>query len=145
MSSLNEVKLIGNLGNDPEIRRTQQGTPVANMSIATSERWKDKQSGEDKEKTEWHRVVLWGKLAEIAEQYIKKGDKVFVCGQLETHKWTDKDGTEKYSTQVVLRGFDAKLIMLSGKKGDNKRPESSLQEDGGRPGVHKDMDDEIPF
>ena len=115
--SVNKVILIGNLGRDPEVRTTQSGTKVANLSIATSENWRDKSTGERKEKTEWHRVVIFGTLADIAEKYLKKGSKVYVCGQLQTRKWTDQSGQEKYSTEVVLQGFNAELTMLDGKGG----------------------------
>ena len=143
--SVNKVILIGNLGADPEIRRTQDGRPIANLRIATSESWRDKASGERKEKTEWHRVVIFNKnLAEVAEKYLRKGSKVYVEGQLQTRKWTDKDGAEKYSTEVVLQNFRGELTMLDGKGGG---------EGGGRSGAGEspasfqrdDMDDEIPF
>lgn len=117
--SVNKVILIGNCGKDPEIRSMQNGGKVANLSLATSETWKDKGSGERKEKTEWHRVVVFGPLAEIVEKYVKKGSKVYVSGQLSTRKWTDKDGAEKYSTEVVLQGFGAELTLLDGKRSDD--------------------------
>src|SRR5664279_3442831 len=108
--SVNKVVLIGNLGRDPEVRRLTSGDPVVNLSIATSESWRDKASGERKEKTEWHRVVIFNEnLAKVAEQYLKKGAKVYVEGQLQTRKWTDQAGIEKYSTEVVLQGFNATL------------------------------------
>jgi single-strand DNA-binding protein len=111
--SLNKVMLIGNLGKDPEIRRTQDGRPIANLSVATAERWKDKQTGEQREKTEWHRVTIFNEgLCGIAEKYLKKGSKVYLEGQLQTRKYTDKDGVEKYSTEVVLQGFGGALTML---------------------------------
>src|SRR6201995_276047 len=114
----NKGILVGNLGKDPEVRRMTSGEPVVNLSLATSESWRDKASGERKEKTEWHRVVIFNKnLADIAERYLKKGSKVYVCGQLQTRKWTDKDGQEKYSTEVVLQGFNSELTMLDGKGG----------------------------
>ena len=113
--SVNKVILIGNLGKDPEVRSMQNGGKVANLSIATSETWRDKASGERKEKTEWHRVVIFGSLAEIAEKYLKKGSKVYVSGSLQTRKWTDQSGAEKYSTEVVLQGFGGELTMLDGK------------------------------
>lgn len=119
--SVNKVILIGNLGADPEIRRTQDGRPVANLRVATTESWKDKTTGERKEKTEWHRVVIFNEgLCRIAEQYLKKGAKVYIEGSLQTRKWTDKDGIEKYSTEVVLQGFNSNLTMLDGRNdGDN--------------------------
>ena len=143
--SVNKVILVGNLGKDPEVRRMTSGEPVVNLSIATSESWKDKNSGERKEKTEWHRVVIFNKnLADVAEKYLRKGSKVYVEGSLQTRKWTDKDGAEKYSTEVVLQNFRGELTMLDGKgegggggrMGASESP-ASFQRD--------DMDDEIPF
>ena len=119
--SLNRVMLIGNLGRDPEVRTMQNGQKVANLSLATSESWKDKATGERKEKSEWHRVVLFGQPAEVAEKYTSKGSKVYVCGSLQTRKWTDKDGAEKYSTEVVLQGFNAEMVLLDGKPKDDSR------------------------
>ena len=161
--SVNKVILVGNLGKDPEIRRTQDGRPIANLSVATSESWKDKNSGERKEKTEWHRVVIFNEgLCRIAEQYLKKGSKVYLEGALQTRKWTDKDGVDKYSTEVVLQGFNSSLTMLDGRSGGGGGEMS--QDDGDsfgssspsaparRPamaaaggGKRSDMDDEIPF
>jgi single-strand DNA-binding protein len=116
--SVNKVILVGNLGKDPEIRRTQDGRPIANLSIATSETWRDKNSGERKEKTEWHRVVIFNEgLCKVAEQYLKKGAKVYIEGALQTRKWTDQSGVEKYSTEVVLQGFNSTLTMLDGRGG----------------------------
>src|SRR5271154_7307130 len=114
--SVNKVILVGNLGKDPEVRRMTSGDPVVNLSIATSESWRDKSSGEKKEKTEWHRVVIFNKnLADIAEKYLRKGAKVYLEGALQTRKWTDKDGAEKYSTEVVLQNFRGELTMLDSK------------------------------
>ena len=161
--SVNKVIIVGNLGKDPEIRRTQDGRPIANLSVATSESWKDKNSGERKEKTEWHRVVIFNEgLCRIAEQYLKKGSKVYLEGALQTRKWTDKDGVDKYSTEVVLQGFNSSLTMLDGRSGGGGGEMS--QDDGDsfgssspsaparRPamaaaggGKRSDMDDEIPF
>ena len=148
--SVNKVILVGNLGKDPEVRRLQSGDPVVNLSIATSESWRDKASGEKKEKTEWHRVVIFNKnLADVAEKYLKKGAKVYVEGQLQTRKWTDKDGAEKYSTEVVLQNFRGELTMLDGRSGGGEgggfggggrgasEAPASFQRD--------EMDDEIPF
>ena len=147
--SVNKVILVGNLGKDPEVRRMTSGDPVVNLSIATSETWRDKASGERKEKTEWHRVVIFNKnLAEVAEKYLKKGAKVYVEGQLQTRKWTDKDGAEKYSTEVVLQNFRGELTMLDGRNsggegggggfgGGAREQPASFQRD--------EMDDEIPF
>src|ERR1700744_3210744 len=116
--SVNKVILVGNLGKDPEVRRMTSGEPVVNLSLATSESWRDKASGERKEKTEWHRVVIFNKnLADVAEKYLRKGSKVYVEGQLQTRKWTDKDGQEKYSTEVVLQNFRGELTMLDGRNG----------------------------
>ena len=111
--SVNKVILIGNLGKDPEIRRTQDGRPIANLRIATSETWRDKNTGERKEKTEWHRVVIFSEgLCKIAEQYLKKGAKVYIEGQLQTRKWQDQQGQDRYSTEVVLQSFNAQLTLL---------------------------------
>src|ERR1700731_4121908 len=116
--SVNKVILVGNLGKDPEIRRTQDGRPIANLSVATSESWRDKATGERKEKTEWHRVVIFSEpLCKIVEQYLKKGAKVYIEGALQTRKWTDQAGVEKYSTEVVLQGFNSTLTMLDGRSG----------------------------
>lgn len=115
--SVNKVILIGNLGKDPEIRTMQNGGKVANLSLATSESWKDKSTGEKKEKTEWHRVVIFGNLADIAEKYLKKGSKVYVSGSLQTRKWQNKEGQDQYSTEVVLQGYGGELTMLDGKGG----------------------------
>lgn len=117
MSSVNKVILVGNVGKDPEVRRMTSGAPVVSMSIATSERWSDKASGEKKEKTEWHRVVIFNEhIAKVAEQYVRKGSKIYLEGALQTRKWTDKDGAEKYSTEVVLQKFNGALVLLDGKK-----------------------------
>ena len=149
--SVNKVILVGNLGKDPEVRRMTSGEPVVNLSIATSESWRDKASGERKEKTEWHRVVIFNKnLADVAEKYLKKGSKVYVEGQLQTRKWTDKDGAEKYSTEVVLQNFRGELTMLDGKSGGG---EGGGGFGGGSRGASEsapsfqrdEMDDEIPF
>ncbi len=116
--SVNKVILVGNLGQDPEIRQTQDGRPIANLSIATSESWRDKSSGERREKTEWHRVVIFGEgLCRVAENYLKKGSKVYVEGALQTRKWQDKAGQDRYSTEVVLQGFGGTLTMLDGRNG----------------------------
>ena len=155
--SVNKVILVGNLGRDPEVRRLNSGKPVVNLSIATSDSWRDKDSGERKEKTEWHRVVIFNEnLAKIAEQYLKKGAKVYVEGQLQTRKWTDQSGVEKYSTEVVLQGFNATLTMLDGRDGGGDFGRASPMEGGtpeparvaGRSGgssLAEELDDEIPF
>src|ERR1700754_5316501 len=116
--SVNKVILVGNVGADPEIRRTQDGKPIANLRIATSETWRDRNSGERKEKSEWHTVVIFNEgLCKVVEQYVKKGSKVYIEGALQTRKWTDKDGHEKYSTEVVLQGFNSTLTMLDSRAG----------------------------
>lgn len=144
--SVNKVILIGNVGRDPEIRRTQDGKPIANLSIATSESWRDKSSGERKEKTEWHRVVVFSEpLCKVIEQHVKKGAKLYVEGQLQTRKWTDKDGVEKYSTEIVLQGFNSTLQMLGDKPAasDDEQPTSAPQRTARKSSA--EMDDEIPF
>jgi single-strand DNA-binding protein len=159
--SVNKVILVGNLGKDPEIRLTQDGRPIANLSIATSETWRDKSTGERKEKTEWHRVVIFSEpLCKIVEQYLKKGAKVYIEGALQTRKWTDQSGVEKYSTEVVLQGFNSTLTMLGGgggsfggdDSGGDFGAERSVSSPprravaagaGGR--STSDMDDDIPF
>ena len=117
--SVNKVILVGNLGADPEIRRTQDGRPIANFSVATSESWRDKNTGERREKTEWHRVVCFNEgLCKVIEQYVKKGSKVYVEGQLQTRKWQDQSGQDKYTTEVVLQGFNGNLTMLDSRNQD---------------------------
>jgi single-strand DNA-binding protein len=163
--SVNKVILVGNLGADPEIRRTQDGRPIANLSIATSESWRDKNSGERKEKTEWHRVVIFNEgLCKVAEQYLKKGAKVYIEGALQTRKWQDKDGKDKYSTEVVLQGFNSTLTMLDGRSGGGGGSFASDEGGGGSfgsgggsssqrrsvpasggGGGRDDMNDDIPF
>ena len=167
--SVNKVILIGNLGKDPEVRRMQNGNPIVNLTIATSDTWRDKTSGERKEKTEWHRVVIFSEgLAKVAEQYLKKGAKVYIEGALQTRKWTDPQGVEKYTTEVVLQGFNATLTMLDGRAGGGAgagggNGDSYGGDDGGsfgssspsQPrrvaasapagGGSRDMDDDIPF
>jgi single-strand DNA-binding protein len=168
--SVNKVILVGNLGADPEIRRTQDGRPIANLRIATSETWRDKNTGERKEKTEWHRVVIFNEgLCKVAEQYLKKGAKVYIEGALQTRKWTDQSGVEKFSTEVVLQGFNSVMTMLDGARGGagggNYVPDDSGSDfgssgpsggggggqrrvasgGGGGGGGRRDMDDEIPF
>jgi single-strand DNA-binding protein len=149
--SVNKVILVGNLGRDPEVRRTQDGKPIANLSIATSDSWRDKNSGERKERTEWHRVVIFNEgLAKVAEQYLKKGSKVYIEGALQTRKWTDKDGAEKYTTEIVLQGFNSVLTMLSGAgnggedDGGRSEDRSTGSQSSGR-SMRETLDDEIPF
>jgi single-strand DNA-binding protein len=141
-ASVNKVILIGNLGRDPEVRRLQDGTKVVNFSIATSESWKDKSTGERREKTEWHRVVILfnEQLAEIAEKYLRKGSKVYVEGALQTRKWTGNDGIEKYSTEVVLQRYRGELTMLDTRGGGGNGGYDAS--DGGPPPM---ADDDIPF
>ena len=116
--SVNKVILVGNLGQDPEIRRTQDGRPIANFSVATSETWRDRNSGERREKTEWHRVVCFNEgLCKVIEQYVKKGSKVYIEGQLQTRKWQDQNGQDRYTTEVVLQGFNSNLTMLDSRSG----------------------------
>src|SRR3954454_21923026 len=163
--SVNKVILVGNLGKDPEVRRMQNGNPGGNLSVATSESWRDKATGERKEKTEWHRVVIFSEgLAKVAEQYLKKGAKVYIEGALQTRKWTDQSGVEKYSTEVVLQGFNSVLTMLDGRSGGgggsfgsddsggdfgsggsvSSPPRRAVAAGaGGR--SNSDMDDDIPF
>lgn len=162
MASVNKVILIGNLGRDPEIRSTQDGTKIANLSLATSESWKDKNTGDRREKSEWHRVVIFGPLAEIAEKYLHKGSKIYVEGQIQTRKWTDQTGQDKYTTEIVLQRYRGELVMMDGKP-EQTAPQSPGDQaaalldtvehekevyDPGRQGPLKggaDLDDEIPF
>jgi single-strand DNA-binding protein len=142
--SVNKVILIGNLGADVEIRRTQDGRPIANLSIATSESWRDKNSGERKEKTEWHRVVIFNEgLCKIAESYLHKGSKVYIEGQLQTRKWQDQSGADKYSTEVVLQGFNGNLTMLDGPSGQRGESGGTSYDRGSS--HDPDDDSEIPF
>ena len=169
--SLNKAQIIGHLGNDPEIRRSQDGKAIANFTVATSESWRDKNSGEKKEKTEWHRVTIFNEgLAKVAEQYLKKGSKVFIEGALQTRMW-EKDGHKNYTTEIVLQGFQSQLIMLDGRPDnggggrrdddrgggrDDGRGRSDDHRGGDRggdrqqsrnsaPSFSRDMDDDIPF
>lgn len=136
MSSLNKVTLIGNVGADPEVRSMQSGDEVANLSIATSESWKDKSTGEKKEKTEWHRVVVFGNLVGVIKNYVKKGSKLYLEGKIQTRSW-EADGQKKYSTEIILQGFDSKLVMLDS-KGDS--PQSTPSQ-----APMDELEDEIPF
>jgi single-strand DNA-binding protein len=155
MSSVNKVILVGNLGADPEIRRTQDGRPIANLRLATSESWKDKNTGERKEKTEWHRVVIFSEgLCKVAEQYLKKGSKVYVEGSLQTRKWQNKDGQDQYSTEVVLQGFNATLTMLDGREAaSDPEPRPTISEratpkppaPAQRRSMKDEMQDEVPW
>jgi single-strand DNA-binding protein len=174
--SVNKVILVGNVGKDPEIRRTQDGRPIANLSLATTESWRDKNSGERKDKTEWHRVVIFNEnLCKVVEQYVKKGAKLYIEGQLQTRKWTDQSGAEKYSTEVVLQGYNGSLTMLDGRQGAGggmqegqsdygggggssgggdsfgggsggySEPKRVASKGGAKGGFDKQLDDEIPF
>jgi single-strand DNA-binding protein len=122
--SLNKVTLIGNLGQDPEIRRTQDGRPIANFTLATTESWRDRQSGEKRDRTEWHRIVIFSEgLAKVAEQYLKKGMKVYIEGQLQTRSWDDQQGQKRYTTEIVLQNFGGVMIMLDGRGGGSGAPD----------------------
>lgn len=165
--SVNKVILVGNLGRDPEIRSMQSGEEIAQLSLATSETWRDKASGERKERTEWHRVVIFNEnLVKVAKQFLKKGSKVYIEGSLQTRKWTDKDGAEKYTTEVVLQRFRGELTMLDGREGggggggayggggDDYGSSGGAgggsggggrSSGGGTAPRRDDMDDEIPF
>jgi single-strand DNA-binding protein len=159
--SVNKVILVGNLGADPEIRRTQDGRPVANLRVATSDSWRDKATGERRERTEWHRVVIFNEgLCRIAEQYLKKGAKVYLEGQLQTRKWQDQQGQDRYSTEVVLQGFNSQLTMLdragaggaggadAGEPADfgSAGPTAPRERKPAMAGAKRDdLDDEIPF
>lgn len=154
MASVNKVILVGNLGADPEVRNLPSGGKVVNLSIATSERWKDKTTGEQREKTEWHRVVIFSEgLAKVAESYLRKGSKVYIEGQLQTRKWQDQSGVDKYSTEVVLQGFNSNLTLLDGKQdGGEQRQDAGQSSGSSRPSANRQpafepggLDDGIPF
>ena len=146
MAGVNKVILVGNLGKDPEVRRTNSGDPVVNFTLATSETWRDKASGERKERTEWHRIVIFNEnLAKVAEQYLHKGSKVYIEGQLSTRKWTDKDGNEKYTTEIVLNRFRGELQMLDSRGDGNGARASVGTDEPARSFERAEMDDEIPF
>jgi single-strand DNA-binding protein len=153
--SLNRAQLIGHLGQDPEIKSTQSGERLAQFSVATSERWKDRTSGEQKERTEWHRIVIFDeRLVEVAERYLKKGALVLIEGKIRTRKWQAQDGQDRYSTEIVLSGFGNQLLMLDKAPGNRPPPPSEgdyagrpMERVGGAPGAERrpDLDDEIPF
>lgn len=150
--SLNRVTLVGNVGKDPESKSFQNGGKVVNFSVATAETWKDKQSGERKEKTEWHNVAVFQDgLTGIVEQYVRKGSKVLVEGKLVTRKWQDQSGNDRYSTEVVLQGPDARILLLGDKSGGGEQRGSSAQQSSGskpassRGGFTDDLDDDVPF
>ncbi|MAR55715.1 MAG: single-stranded DNA-binding protein [Rickettsiales bacterium] len=143
MSSVNKVIIIGNLGRDPEIRAMQNGNEIANLTVATSEHWKDKNTGERREKTEWHRVVIFNEaLVRVAKNYLSKGSKVFIEGQLQTRKWQNQSGQDQYSTEIVLQGFGGSLLMLDSKQTDQSNQAQPQQPANQGP---VDLDDEIPF
>jgi single-strand DNA-binding protein len=147
---LNEVNLIGNLGNDPDIKYTQAGDPIANLSVATTEKWKDKSSGEQRENTEWHKVVVFKPLSKVCADYLNKGSKVFLKGKLVTRKWQDNDGKDRYTTEVQVSGFGSKLVMLNGRNDNNSGQQNSpppqAREPAGAPApTMDDLDDDIPF
>jgi single-strand DNA-binding protein len=155
--SVNKVILVGNLGRDPEIRSTQDGLRIANLSVATSENWRDKNTGERKEKTEWHRVAIFNeRLVDIVEKYLKKGSKVYIEGALQTRKWTDNSGQERYTTEVVLQRFRGELTMLDGRGGgggesfpsdspEDEAPVRTSAPRAARAPSSQELDDEIPF
>lgn len=166
MPGINQVTILGNVGKDPEIRAMNSGDRVANLSIATSEKWKDKQTGETKERTEWHRITIWGGLVDVVDKYVRKGSKLYVQGKLQTRKWTDQAGVERYSTEVVLQGFGAVLELCGERQGArdddsggsynrdgsgggnqsrHQRDDSGGGYSGGREDFSADLDDEIPF
>lgn len=157
MSDLNQCTITGRLGADVEVRRTQDGKPIANLRVAASETWRDRNSGERKEKTEWFNVVIFSEgLCKVAEQYLKKGSHVLLQGKIATRKWQTQDGQDRYSTELVLQGFDAKLIMLDGPSGERQsksqqRDQSSYDDydepkgQGQAANLSRDLDDDIPF
>ena len=140
MSSVNKVILVGNLGSDPEIRFTQDGNKIVNLSLATSERWRDKNSGEQRERTEWHRVIIFNeRLADVAEKYLVKGSKAYIEGKLQTRKWQDQDGNDKYTTEIVLQKFQGELVLLSEKSNQSDEPKVAEK---AKP---DDLKDDIPY
>lgn len=144
---LNRAQLIGRLGGDPEVKVLGNGSRVVNFSLATSDTWRDKNTGDRKESTQWHRVVIWNEqIGKTAEQYLRKGHKCMVEGKIKTRKWTDQSGAEKYTTEIVLEQFDAKLLLLQGRSGDDDGDRSGGgSRSGGAGKRHDDMDDDIPF
>lgn len=149
--SLNKVLLIGNVGKDPEIRTTQDGKEIASLVLATSDTWRDKATGEKREKTEWHRVVIFSEgLVNVVKNYVKKGSKLFLEGSLQTRKWTDKEGAERFTTEMVLQGYNCNLTMLDSKGGSDNASSygdntKSKEKDSGGDFLMDDLDDEIPF
>ncbi len=152
--SINKVILVGNVGNEPEIKTFQNGNKVANLSVATSERWKDKETGEPKSLTEWHRVVIFNTiLINLAEKYIKKGSKIYIEGQLQTRKWQDNSGVEKYSTEIVLQNYRGEILLLDRQDNNdsnissrqNESTSNKLEGDAEKVNIIDDLDDDIPF
>ncbi|MHA7873639.1 MAG: single-stranded DNA-binding protein [Hyphococcus sp.] len=148
--SVNKVILVGNLGADPEVRQFQNGGSVCNLRVATSESWKDRNTGERREKTEWHSVAIFSEgLVRVAEQYLRKGSKVYLEGQLETRKWQDQNGNDRYTTEVVLRNFNSSMVMLDGRSGGERsfeRNSGGMSDQGGSSGGQSyELDDDIPF
>jgi len=138
--SVNQVTLLGNVGKDPEVRTLQNGDKVVNFSLATSEKWRDKNSGETREDTEWSRIVVWGPLAEVVEKYVRKGSKVYLQGKLKTRKWTDNAGVEKYTTEVVVDRFNGRIVLCGEKREGGDAPAKGQTGGGAGP-----IDDDIPF
>lgn len=152
MASVNKVTLLGNVGKDPEIRKTQDGGKIVTFSLATSEAWKDRASGERKEKTEWHRVVCFNdRIGDVVEKYVKKGSKVYLEGQIQTRKWTDQSGAEKFSTEIVIGKFKGELTLLdsrenrSGETGETAAQYASASRGGGRSDPQAPLDSDIPY
>lgn len=156
MSGVNQAIILGNVGGDPEIRRTQDGRPIAQFSIATSEEWRDKATGERKERTQWHRIVVFNEgLCKVVEQYVKKGSKVYVSGQIETRKWTAQDGRDNYTTEIVLRNFGSTLQLCGDRRAGGPPPNDNADRSdarslpprgsGGISSGKSDIDDDIPF
>lgn len=159
---VNKVIIVGTLGNDPEVKYSASGSAIANLSVATSEQWKDKQTGEKKEQTEWHRIVIFGKLAEVAGEYLRKGSQVYIEGQLRTRKWTDSNGVDKYTTEIVIPQMGGVMQMLGGKRDDSGQPRQQSGQQSGQQSQRQqkppkqqspqggneppmDFDDDIPF
>mgnify|MGYP004496034005 CR=1 FL=1 len=155
---VNKVIIVGTLGNDPEVKCSASGSAIANLSVATSEQWKDKQTGERKEQTEWHRVVIFGKLAEVAGEYLRKGSQVYIEGQIRTRKWTDSNGLDRYTTEILIPQMGGVMQMLGGKREDSgqqqprqqsgqqpqqQQPKQQSSQGGNEPPM--DLDDDIPF
>jgi single-strand DNA-binding protein len=148
MADFNRAQLLGRLGRDPEIRTMGNGDKVASFTLATGEKWKDKASGDDKERTEWHSVVVFGPIVRVVEQYLEKGKRIYIEGAIRTRKWQDQSGNDRWSTEVVLSGFDAKLIMLDSAGGGGGGAAKGQEEAYGglpNPAPRNDLDDEIPF